>query len=363
MTEGRSLRVLMLVPPQGSSGPVGRIAELLRVELAANGVGVSTAPWGRVASGQLRNVFARLRQALRIRHSQSLREADVILVHTSLETRSIVTDLLLVLVLSSRKRPIVLHLHGGNAHLLGRARVFTRLAALLLRQTQGALVLSSEERDLLQARVPGLRCAVVSNPYVSRRAADAGGPAPLAAEDDARLLFVGRILAEKGALVAIEAAGGLRDRGRNVALTLVGSGPAVDTARALVAELGLGERVELLGHVDPGRLEEIYSSAHVFVFPTSWPEGFPTVISEAMAAGLPIVTTAKRGIVDHLRDGENAVFVPEHDPAAVSSAVSMLLDSPELRAAMSATNLRKVGEFAPDRVVDQYLSVLRAVAR
>jgi colanic acid/amylovoran biosynthesis glycosyltransferase len=204
---------------------------------------------------------------------------------------------------------------------------------------------------------------VVSNPYVSRRGGPAGGPAPLAAGDRARLLFVGRILAEKGVFVAIEAVRSLRAAGRDVSLTLVGNGPALETARALVAELGLDGRVELPGRVEPGRLEEIYSSAHVFVFPTSWPEGFPTVISEAMAAALPIVTTANRGIVDHLRDGENAVFVPEHDPAAVSSAVSMLLDSPELRAAMSAANLRKVGEFAPGCVVGQYLSVLRAVAR
>lgn len=358
-----SLRVLMLVPTPGSSGPVGHIAELLAEAFTADGVDVRTAAWGRVDKDQVRNLAARLGQALRIRRSSSLREADAVLIHTSLETRSVVTDLLLTVILGSRRPPTVLHLHGGNAHLLGdpKARVFTAVARRLLRRVQAVLVLSSEERDLLQATVPGVRCAVVANPFVARQSGPTPPPA-LVDGSEGRLLFVGRILREKGALTAIEATAKLRDLGRRCSLALVGDGPALESARALVSELDLADAVELAGRIAPERLEEIYAAAHVFVFPTSWPEGFPTVISEAMAAGLPIVTTANRGIVDHLVDGRNAVFVPERDADAVASAVALLLDSPDLRASMSAANRQLVQEFAPSRVAEQYLSVLRDVA-
>ncbi len=186
--------------------------------------------------------------------------------------------------------------------------------------------------------------------------------APVPREDEpARLLFVGRLVTAKGPLVAIDALRELRSN-RSCRLTIVGGGPAADEIRARSAEPELAGRVAVLGRLDHEELTELYASSDIFVFPTYWPEGFPTVLSEAMAAGLPIVTTPTRGIADLLEDGRHALLVPPRDASAVARAIERLLADEELALAMSRANREKVGEFAPERVADRYLAIFRAVA-
>ena len=122
--------------------------------------------------------------------------------------------------------------------------------------------------------------------------------------------------------------------------------------------MGLGEDVELAGYLDADTLARAYAASDAFVFPTAFVEGFPTVLAEAMAAGLPIVTTAVRGAVDHLRDEINAIFVPAHDPRAIAAAVGRLLTDTALREAMSYANREKVKEFAPANVVEAYVAAI-----
>jgi glycosyltransferase involved in cell wall biosynthesis len=92
------------------------------------------------------------------------------------------------------------------------------------------------------------------------------------------------------------------------------------------------------------------------------PEGFPTAILEAMAAGLPIVTTASRGPADHLAEGRNALFVPTHDPPALARALIRLLRDDRLRREMGDANREKVREFDPDPVASEYVAVLKRIA-
>ena len=101
-------------------------------------------------------------------------------------------------------------------------------------------------------------------------------------------------------------------------LVIAGEGPDSAPLRALSHELGLDGRVEFPGYVEGDRLDALYRSSSAFVLP-SYSEGFPTVITEAMAAGLPVVATGIRGIVDYLEDGVNALFVEPRDSFGLSS--------------------------------------------
>jgi glycosyltransferase involved in cell wall biosynthesis len=105
----------------------------------------------------------------------------------------------------------------------------------------------------------------------------------------------------------------------------------------------------------------IYRTGDVFVLPTYWVEGFPTAISEAMEAGLPIVTTRARGMADHLEEGVNAVFVPKRSPGELAEALERLLTDEPTRARMGSANRQKVAEFAPDRVAGEYLEALNSI--
>ena len=77
-----------------------------------------------------------------------------------------------------------------------------------------------------------------------------------------------------------------------------------------------------------------------------------------MDARLPIVTTPTRGIVDHLIDKENALFVPPREPQKLADAIVQLLTNTTLREEMAEANFKKVKEFAPESVAKRYLDTI-----
>jgi glycosyltransferase involved in cell wall biosynthesis len=93
----------------------------------------------------------------------------------------------------------------------------------------------------------------------------------------------------------------------------------------------------------------------------SYTEGFPTAIAEALAAGLPIVTTRIRGMADHLADEDNALFVVVRDVTSLTLALERILADEELRHRMGDANLTKISQFAPLPVAQQYLEALTRI--
>jgi glycosyltransferase involved in cell wall biosynthesis len=198
---------------------------------------------------------------------------------------------------------------------------------------------------------------VIVNPFES---SDGDAPRDARLPDVPTVLFAGRVLAEKGVFDTVEAFALLRAQ-RPCHLVIAGAGPAADDVAARVADLGLSESVTLAGKLSQDELFARYRSADIFVLPTYLGEGFPTVLSEAMSAGLPIVTTKLRGSADHLEDGVNALFVPPRSPSAIADAFQRLLDDDELRVRMSAANRAKVRDFAPVKAAEIYLRALAEI--
>jgi glycosyltransferase involved in cell wall biosynthesis len=118
----------------------------------------------------------------------------------------------------------------------------------------------------------------------------------------------------------------------------------------------------LTGFLSGSDLISRYQESTVFVLPTSWDEGFPTVLTEAMDAGLAIVTTPIRGAADHLVDGENVLFVESGDVDALAAAISTLLRDPALRDRMAAANRDVLRRFEPDVVAAEYFEILESLA-
>jgi len=165
---------------------------------------------------------------------------------------------------------------------------------------------------------------------------------------------------QKGILDILHALAAIRDA-TQARLVAVGDGPLAPDVRDMVRALGLQDRVLLPGYLEGEVLTAAYAAATVFVLPTWWFEGFPTVLAEAMHAGLPIVTTAMRGMADHLEEEANALSVPPRDPAALAGALLRLLADPCLRTMMGQANREAVKTFAPDRIGSEYLAVFQAV--
>jgi len=122
---------------------------------------------------------------------------------------------------------------------------------------------------------------------------------------------------------------------------LVGDGPHRSALEEQAARLGLSDRVIFTGARDD--VARLLAAADLFILP-SLTEALPTVVAEAMAAGLPVVATTVGGIPEMVRPGDAALLVPPADPEALAEAVGRLLANPRQAAAMGLAGRRLVAE-------------------
>ncbi|MFC1451746.1 glycosyltransferase family 4 protein [Verrucomicrobiota bacterium] len=170
---------------------------------------------------------------------------------------------------------------------------------------------------------------------------------------DSRLhvLFVGRLVPQKGAEVLVDACRILAERGVDFECTLVGSGPLLRALRRRAGAAGVEERVVFAGVLTGSDLRRAYSRADVFALPCVQLKGrggdtLPVVLTEAMAMGLPVVSTPVGGIPELITDGESGRLVESGAPEALADVVAGFASDPEER--------RRLGRRAREKVAADY---------
>jgi len=144
-------------------------------------------------------------------------------------------------------------------------------------------------------------------------------------------------------------------------LAIVGDGPQREALGAQVDRLGIGERVTFAGNRDD--VAPWMRAFDVFCLPSYANEGVPQSLMQAMACGLPVVTTAVGSIPEIVADGINGVVVPTQDARALAQALAGLLDDPARRAALGARALADARErFGEERMVERMIDVFREAA-
>ena len=146
-----------------------------------------------------------------------------------------------------------------------------------------------------------------------------------------RLLFVGRLVPEKGVLVLLWALAELKRRGLEVEAVLVGDGPYRQELEDAGRRLGLAGRLTFTGALTGAAIAPRYREADVFCLP-SFAEGLPVVLMEAMANELPVVTSRLAGIAELVDDGVSGFVVPPARDDVIVDALELLAADPELRA-------------------------------
>lgn len=148
------------------------------------------------------------------------------------------------------------------------------------------------------------------------------------------LVFVGRVAFEKNIDFLLRMLLQVRQEIPDVLLVIAGMGPAVDKLKAMTERLALSDNVMFLGYLSRnGELQSCYDAGDAFVF-ASRTETQGLVLLEAMALGVPVVSTAVMGTRDVLRAGEGALIAPE-DEAGFAGAVITLLRDHDRRAALA----------------------------
>ena len=170
------------------------------------------------------------------------------------------------------------------------------------------------------------------------------------------LLFAGRLRYYKGLDTLLHALSLVPD----VPLVIVGDGPMREEWKQLTDTLDLRDQVTFTGEVPDEHLPGYYRSAHIFVLPANArAEAFGTVLLEAMASGLPCITTeVGTGTSWVVQDGVTGLVVPPRDPQALAEAIQVLLEDPQRRAVMGrAARARVEAEFTVERMVARVQAV------
>ncbi|HJS28490.1 MAG TPA: glycosyltransferase [Anaerolineales bacterium] len=255
-------------------------------------------------------------------------------------------------------RPYVITYHSDVVRQKSILRLYR---PILLRVLRGAArILPTSENYI--ASSPYLRplhskCRVV--PLSVDPVSFQNAPRLVPKADTPTLLFVGRHRYYKGLGDLLKAMGGLDAR-----LLVGGDGPMRRKWEALAGELDLRGKVRFLGDVPDEDLPGLYRSADIFVLPANArAEAFGTVLLEAMAAGLPCVTTELgTGTSFVVQDGITGLVVPPGDPASLQGAIGRLLEDGDLRVAMGEAGRRRVlAEFTPELLLQRVEAVYREI--
>ncbi|MEO5658392.1 MAG: glycosyltransferase family 4 protein [Polaromonas sp.] len=164
------------------------------------------------------------------------------------------------------------------------------------------------------------------------------------------ILSVGRFVEKKGFDQLIEACARLRDAGVAFACIIVGErGSAYESIRCLIDERHLGGHVTLSDAMTQDKLRAIYARAQVFALPCQVMEdgdrdGFPNVLAESMAMGVPVVSTCISGIPELIDDGVHGLLVEPRDPSALADALKRVLLDDVLHARLARGGRQRICE-------------------
>jgi glycosyltransferase involved in cell wall biosynthesis len=242
--------------------------------------------------------------------------------------------------------------HLGRAAFLA-TRTVERLLAL---RTDALIAVSPSEQDhLLELGIEPWRVRCIPNGLAARASTErAAARAELGlAEDDVAVGFVGRLCAQKDPLLMVRAFARTAARAPRAVLLMVGSGPLEGEAQAEARELGLGQRVRWLG-ARPGA--EVMPAFDVFAMTSSY-EAMPYVLIEALACGLPIVSTAVGGAELAVIEGRTGAIARWRTPGAFEQALAPLLHDSALRRRMAHAARRHAARFDVDTMVESTLEL------
>ncbi len=229
--------------------------------------------------------------------------------------------------------PNVVSIQGGDGHWVGKCCKTHKDAMRAVLEHANALLIGSRSfaEEVVHNHgidmdrftiVPG---ATDVNRFRARDVDAIGRLSPIPT-----LLYHGRVDLRKGLMELLEAFRVVHPDFPTLGMVVSGIGPDVDVVKQYVNDARLSSSIQLTGYASYEEAPKVYHRGDMFVSPT-YSEGFSNTILEAMASGLPVVSTNTIGVVDCLQEGYNGLLVPVQDVEALANAIRRMLTDDELR--------------------------------
>lgn len=284
---------------------------------------------------------------------------DLVHINPSFGARALPRDAMFLLIGKALRRPVIVFLRGWDPGFADRvSRRWKRLFRLVYGRADAFIVLGAEYRMFL--RELGYSGTVeCETTVVPADAFEAAPPCYPELSGPFRILFLARLEKDKGIYEALESYRIVAQEYRNTELLVAGEGGESDRARRYVREHAL-PGVRFLGHVAGTAKSQVFSSSHLYLFP-SYYEGMPNSVLEAMAHGLPVVTHAVGGLVDFFEEGRMGFMTRTVAPEVLATPIRRLIADPVLSARISEHNRTYADRFRAPNVAARLVRIYTAV--
>ena len=300
-------------------------------------------------------VLALLRAAL-----PHVKRADII------HAQWLPTALMVLLAKPFHRRPIVVTVRGSDMPWATGNNVLKFVISRLINRVDHFIAVSERYAEVLHAEL-GVSQSKIN--YI-QNGIDPSEFAPAESKHKVRqelgfpleklcMLYVGNMIAEKGVYLLFDAWSATQGNGHDPYLVFIGDGNAVQVLSARAAEHDRAGQVWLLGKQNNKTVADWMRAADILVFPTMHPEGVSQVVKEAMASGLPIITTPAGGIPEVICDGVTGYLVPQGDTVALTRRLISLVEDPGRRDAMGGEARRWI--VNSDLSIEHAATKVRAV--
>jgi len=247
-------------------------------------------------------------------------------------------------------------IHAQEVQLTAEAQRVIVCSAAMQREAEQVLHVPTERLSVLPNGVDPAMLA--PQPRTDH---EGGQKTPWASPDERIVMFVGRLVHEKGVQTLLAAAPAILAAHGDVKFVIAGRGPALSSLQEQAQAVGVAERVVFAGFITDAARNQLFAAAEAAVFPSLY-EPFGIVALEAMAAGTPVVAAEVGGLRDVVRHGENGLCVYANDPQSIAQQVIALLDDPALGQRLADTARAELARYDWRAIAEQTVAIYDRVA-
>lgn len=294
----------------------------------------------------------------------SLYKYDLIHFNPPINKRAFYRDTIFISITILFRKKFIVHIHGDNDDFYNKI-LNNKFLNKVFKRTFG-----SANKYILLGKVfinrydqLGINCSKVNllpNPVSKKYFSERRIPKQLN-KKTIHLLFLSRIDKLKGTEIAIETFSILeREFPNNFYLNVCGDGPLLNVIKEMANSLTL-QNIKFHGYLNEDEKIEMFNLCDLLLF-TSYGEGLPVSILEAMTFGLPIISRTVGGIPDWVKNGENGYLTDSKSPEVFKNMILKLISNKELFSKMSANNIKVAKEnFTPDKVKESLMKIYQEV--
>jgi glycosyltransferase involved in cell wall biosynthesis len=273
--------------------------------------------------GNGKNPFAMINEQLKFR--KKINNSSLVFLNPSLGFNSFFRDGLFAKQLISKNIPFVVFFHGWNLNF--EKKVTERYQKFFLNSFAKAkkiFVLSKDFKTKLEEwgykgeiiiETTNVDSSLIENFNFEKKIEDINNT------ETFKILFLARMIKEKGIFETIEAFNKLTDK-YNIELFIAGDGEDLDEVKNISNS---NSKIHVLGRVEGKEKIDLFTKCHIYAFPTFYGEGLPTSILEAMAFGMPVITTNMGGLKEFFKDDKMGYLIEPKNVIALTSSLELLI--------------------------------------